>query len=300
MPVRRKLQKEGLRIYRIRRYLIALLIVCATFGVSFAGTREVSSQDLERLSKLQGSFTFAVLGDTRSGGDDYRKLVRRVMEHRPDFVAHTGDMVNSPRKTLWADFWEQSKPITVPYFLTVGNHDVRDRETEELYKEQGDLPGNKLYYSFTAGNSLFIFLDSNIPGQERKITGEQYTWLEQTLSASGHEHTFVFVHHPLYPEKAAGYHYGGCLDKYPKERDRLEALFKKYKVTIVFAGHEHIYLRKVVDGVMHIITGGGGAMLYSEEENGGFYHFVLVTVDGNRVKGEVIDIRGKVRDTFQG
>ncbi len=283
----------------MRRYLIALLIVCLTIGASFAGTHETLSHKLDRLSKLQGSFTFAVLGDTRSGGNDYSEIVRRVMEHRPDFVAHTGDMVNSPKKTLWADFWEQSRPITVPYFLTVGNHDVRDKKTEELYKEQVDLPGNKLYYSFAVGNSLFVFLDSNIPGQERKITGEQYAWLEQVLSTSGSEHTFVFVHHPLYPEKAAGYHYGGSLDRYPEERDRLEALFKKYRVTIVFTGHEHLYLRKKVDGVTHVITGGGGAMLYSEEEKGGFYHFVLVTVNGSEVKGEVIDIRGKVKDTFQ-
>ena len=49
---------------------------------------------------------------------------------------------------------------------------------------------------------------------------------------------------------------------------------------------------------MHIITGGGGAQLYAEEEKGGFYHFVLVTVDGDKVKGQVIDIKGKVKDTF--
>ena len=50
---------------------------------------------------------------------------------------------------------------------------------------------------------------------------------------------------------------------------------------------------------MHVITGGGGAMLYAGEEEGGFYHFILVTVDGDKVKGEVIDIKGKVRDAFQ-
>ncbi len=278
---------------------ILLLIVCSAVVLSFAETHETLSQKLDALSKIQGSFTFAVIGDTRSGGDDYRKLIQRAMEYKPDFVVNTGDMVGSPNKKNWADFWEKSKPITVPYFLTVGNHDVHDEKSEELYKEEVDLPGNKLYYSFTAGNSLFIFLDSNIPGQDRKITGEQYKWLEQILSTSRHTHKFVFVHHPLYPEKGIGYHYGGSLDKYPKERDRLQTLFVKYKVTVVFAGHEHLYLRKLVDGVMEIITGGGGAMLYTGEEKGGFYHFIFVTVDGNKVEGKVIDINGKVKDTFQ-
>ena len=57
-----------------------------------------------------------------------------------------------------------SKPITVPYFLTVGNHDIHPKVpgSEKTYKEQVDLPGNELYYSFTAGNSLFVVLDSYI------------------------------------------------------------------------------------------------------------------------------------------
>ena len=148
------------------------------------------------------------------------------------------------------------------------------------------------------GDALFIFLDSNLPGQDRKIIGDQYKWLEKVLSSSSRKNRFVFVHHPLYPEKGRGYHYGGSLDRYPKERDRLESLFEKFNVTIVFAGHEHLYLRKMVNGVIHIITGGGGALLYTNEEKGGFYHFLLVNVDEKKVTGKVIDIRGEEKDNF--
>ena len=38
--------------------------------------------------------------------------------------------------------------------------------------------------------------------------------------------------------------------------------------------------------------------MYDREEDGGFYHFIRVTVDGDRVSGEVIDINGKIRDRF--
>lgn len=292
-------QKENLKIYLIKRCLIALLVICFAAILSFADTNKALTQKLDTLRNIHGVYTFAVIGDNRSGGDDYRDLVKRAMTYRPDFMVNTGDMVGSPKKNLWADFWEMSKPVTVPYFLTVGNHDVHDQNSEELYKEETDLPGNKLYYSFTVGDSLFVFLDSNIPGQERKITSEQYNWLEKMLSTSRAEHKFVFVHHPLYPDKGKGYHYGGSLDKYPEERDRLNALLVKYKVNIVFVGHEHLYSKKMVDGVMHVITGGGGAMLYATDNKGGFYHFILVTVNGNKVTGRAIDINGKVRDTFQ-
>ena len=53
----------------------------------------------------------------------------------------------------------------------------------------------------------------------------------------------------------------------------------------------------MVDGIVHVITGGGGAPVYDREEDGGFFHFVRVTVDGDTVSGEVIDISGKVRDS---
>ncbi|HMK49754.1 MAG TPA: metallophosphoesterase, partial [Thermodesulfovibrionales bacterium] len=202
-------------------------------------------------------------------------------------------------KSSWENFRKMSGAVTVPYFLTVGNHDVGDTGSEELYKEEVDLPGNELYYSFVAGKSLFVVLDSNVPGQEEQIADEQYTWLEKLLSASREEHKFVFVHHPLYPVKGKGHHYGGSLDKYPDKRDRLEALFAKNGVNVVFVGHEHLYSKKMVDGVEHIITGGGGARLYTTDDSGGFYHFVLVTVDGKKITGKVIDINGVVRDSFQ-
>jgi hypothetical protein len=54
----------------------------------------------------------------------------------------------------------------------------------------------------------------------------------------------------------------------------------------------------MVDGIVHVITGGGGAPMYDREEDGGFFHFVRVTVNGDTVSGEVIDINGKVRDKF--
>jgi hypothetical protein len=170
--------------------------------------------------------------------------------------------------------------------------------SEKIYKDQVDLPGNELYYSFLAGNSLFIVLDSYLDGQEKKITGEQYAWLEDVLSHSRQKHKFVFLHHPLYTDLGKGHHAHDSLDRYPDSRDRLEALFAEHKVDAVFAGHEHYYERRTVDGIVHIITGGGGAPMYDGEEYGGFNHFVQVTVDGDKISAEVVDIKGTVRDKF--
>jgi 3',5'-cyclic AMP phosphodiesterase CpdA len=223
------------------------------------------------------------------------------MERKPDFIINTGDMIAKPgNKNDWKNFWALSKPITVPYFLTVGNHDANPKIplSEKTFKAQVDLPGNELYYSFVAGNSLFIVLDSYMDDQEKRIIGEQFKWFETVLANSTQKHKFVFLHHPLYTDLGKGHHAHDSLDRYPESRDRLESLFAKHKVDVVFAGHEHYYQRRMVDGIVHVITGGGGAPMYDREEDGGFFHFVRVTVDGDTVSGEVIDINGKVRDRF--
>lgn len=279
--------------------LIALLVAQTVVG--FAAQDQRINEKLAALEKIQGKFTFIVIGDNRTGDDIYRKVVAQAMERKPDFVVNTGDMITKPgHKEEWAKFWEMSTPVTAPYFLAVGNHDAHPKVplSERTYKKEVDLPGNELYYSFTAGNSLFVVLDSYLDDQEKKITGEQFRWLEGVLSKSDRTHKFVFLHHPLYTEPGKGNHSGDSLDAYPKERDRLEALFKKYKVHTVFAGHEHFYQRKLVDGITHIITGGGGAPLYGTDEDGAFNHYILVTVDGDKVSAEVVDMNGKIRDRF--
>ncbi len=293
---------RGLAACGVLSKIVAISILLLVSGsTAYAAQDQQIAQKLSALERIQGRFTFIVMGDNRSGDDIYRKIVALAVERKPDFVVNTGDVIATPgNKGEWTRFWAMSRPITVPYFLTVGNHDANPRlwYSENTFKEQVDLPGNELYYSFNAGNSLFVVLDSYQDDHERRITGKQLTWLESILLNSDKVHKFVFLHHPLYTDPGKGSHAGDCLDEYPKDRDRLEALFVKAKVDAVFAGHEHFYQRKTIDGVTHIITGGGGAPLAGSEEEGGFHHFVKVTVDGGRVIGEVVDVNGKIRDRF--
>ena len=288
----------GMRNVKSWRMLFLFFVFAST---AFASQDQQIQQKLAALEKIQGKFSFVVIGDNRSGDDIYKKLVSMIVERKPDFVVNTGDMITTPgSRRDWAKFWEMSKPITMPYFLTVGNHDAYSKVplSEKIYREEVDLPGNELYYSFVAGNSLFIVLDSYLDDQEKKITGEQLKWIEEVFANSQQKHKFVFLHHPLYTDLGKGHHAHDSIDKYPEQRDRLEALFAKFKVDAVFSGHEHYYERRTVDGFPHIITGGGGAPMYDKEEYGGFSHFVQVTVDGDKVSAEVVDVNGKVRDRF--
>ncbi|HEX9021094.1 MAG TPA: metallophosphoesterase [Nitrospirota bacterium] len=286
---------------RRKRILSVLLLILITVTPVFAGQDQQIKEKLAALKNVQGKFSFAVIGDNRSGDEVYKKLVSAIVERKPDFVVNTGDMITRPgNKQDWSKFWEMSKPITMPYFLTVGNHDVYSRKprTEKIYQEEVDLPGNKLYYSFVVGNSLFIVLDTYFDHQMRKIAGAQYKWLKKVLANSKRKHKFVFLHAPLYTIRGKGKHAGDSLDKNPSYRGLLESLFVQNGVQMVFSGHEHFYQRTTHDGIIHVITGGGGAPLYAEDKDGGFHHYILVTVDGDNVSAEVVDINGTVRDRF--
>lgn len=284
------------------RNLVAGLVAAVLISAAAPAARQLTIQDkLSTLKKLPPKFSFAVLGDNRGGDAVYRKIIGLALERKPAFVVNTGDVITEPgSREQWADFWASSKRVTVPYFLTVGNHDVSAAAagSEATYRDEVDLPGNELSYSFEAGNSLFIVLDTCIKGEERRITGRQIAWLEGVLADAKQKHIFVFLHHPVFSGTGAGRHGGNNLDRYPADRDRLHALFREHRVTTVFSGHEHLYLRRIVDGVPYIITGGGGAPLYAKDANGGFHHFILVTVDGDAVIGEAVDVDGRVRDRF--
>jgi len=285
--------------FRSKKLPATIIVLSLCAAIAFAGQDQHIAQKLAGLESTRGTFSFVVLGDNRSDEETYRSLVMMAMERKPSFVVNTGDQIATPGdQDQWAAFWELSKPVMVPYFLTVGNHDVNSVESETVYKDQVDLPGNELYYSFRAGRALFIVLNSHLTGEQQKITGDQFAWLQSHLEQAGKGPVFVFLHHPLYPVKGTGRHYGNSLDRYPEDRDRLHALLKKHGVTAVFAGHEHLYLRRTVDRVSHIITGGGGAPLYADDRSGGFHHYVLVTVGPKKITVEVVDSNGNVRDRY--
>jgi hypothetical protein len=88
------------------------------------------------------------------------------------------------------------------------------------------------------------------------------------------------------------------MDKYPLERDDLHHLFLKTGVKGVFAADDHRYDRREKDGILYVISGGGGAPLYPLAEKGGFFHYVLISIQREKIEGEVIDQEGQIQDKF--
>ncbi len=285
--------------FKKEKWIKALIVYGTVFLISFSSDaraiREVG-QAIEKVQSIKPPLRFAVIGDSRDGDEVYSQLIKKILERKPDFIIHLGDMVPSPREREWEAFLEISRPIILPFFPVVGNHDVSTGSSgDKVYQKQFFLPGRKTYYAFRAGGILFVILDSE-KGRGR-ITGEQWSWLEDALSFSKERFEMVFIHRPLFLPwdslKA-----GRAMDKYPVERDDLHRLFLRKKVKAVFEADDHRYDRREEDGILYVISGGGGAPLSAVKERGGYFHYVWISVQKEKVEGEVVDLKGQVRDRF--
>ena len=241
-------------------------------------------------------FVFVVMGDSRPNSPSqaqpgvYRDILKEIDALNPAFVVHTGDLIYGSAdietvRRQYKDFQEVTRLLLrARVYITIGNHEIQGKKANQEFfeKELGDL-----YYSFDHQGSHFIVLNSDTVGREARITGEQLEWLKQDLrKARAARHKFVFAHKPLYPVDG---HMGKCLDKYPEERDALHQLFTRNRIDTVFTGHEHLFDEHTKNGVRYIITGGGGAFLYpSIYGTGDFYHYIVVSVLGDKVELKVV------------
>lgn len=308
-------------------------------------------------------FSFIVYGDTRGRRDGdqeqyehslivdsaiatIKRLANSPMAVK--FVLQTGDaVVNGRDARQWnKSFVSLINRITteggVPYYLAPGNHDVTAAEALDAPMRQEGLknylaavanliPPNGAprrldgypTYAFGYGNAFFIAIDSNIASDDK-----QFEWIKsqlENLDRNRFKNVIAFFHHPVF---SSGPH-GGATVENPSAvlRARYMPLFRHHKVTILFAGHEHLFEHWVehyqdAEGnarrLDQIVTGGGGAPIYSyrgEPEireylkkyagekvaldhivkpgmNPGDnpYHYVLVQVDGERIRVEVISV----------
>lgn len=268
-------------------------VSCLVLVITMAGCTRQPAAPSPAPAPSQSPWTFAVVGDNRgeSSGkpaQPFVGIVQALQADSPELVLNSGDLINGyagedePQlRRMWQGYKNALTPLEMPIHHVPGNHDVFDALSARLWKEYW----GPTHFAFDHANARFIGLDSESdPG---RLGETQFKWLTEQLSGAGRRHVFIVLHRPLFPIDG---HIGNCLDKYPDERDRLHKLFVKYRWAIkgVFMGHEHLYHHERRDGVAYYISAGGGAPLYAPAEMGGFYHYLLVTVKGDRV---FIDVR---------
>jgi predicted phosphodiesterase len=254
----------------------------------------------------RASFKFVVFGDTRSRHELHRKVIAAIEKLDPDFVVHTGDLVNDGYDTsLWPTFFDIERELLrkTVFFPVLGNHERDNARFYEFFDVK--LP----YYSFNWGAAHFAMIDSDVPnvasgsGARERFWTEQTRWLEDDLARNQKaDFRFVVMHHPAYTVNITK---GGHVSQ---ETQTLVPLFEKYKVAAVFAGHDHNYQHHLKNGVHYIVTGGGGAPLAPAEaplpgnitlKVESVEHYVPIEVEGNQAHIRAIALDGHVIETIE-
>ncbi len=131
------------------------------------------------------------------------------------------------------------------------------------------------YYAWQWGDAHFICLDPfryttiRKGGQWNKTLGErQYRWLQHTLETSSAKYKFIFLHYLIggLNNETRGakniahlYEWGGHntdgIDEWTRQRPGWEMpihdLCVKHGVNIVYHGHDHLYVKEELDGVIY-------------------------------------------------
>ncbi len=133
------------------------------------------------------------------------------------------------------------------------------------------------YYGWHWGDALFLVLDpfwftTRQKGADemwgRSLGREQYDWLASTLAGSRARFRFVFIHHLVGGagkdarggrESASFYEWGGkdgsgavlFQEKRPGWPLPIHQLLAKHGVQIVFHGHDHLYVKEDLDGLVY-------------------------------------------------
>lgn len=243
---------------------------------------------LSALAQAQHS-TFAIVSDSHVGAANsvYPAFVHIIEEEKIGMVIHAGDAINTPGSTKeWTSFLQITGSVEL--HLAPGNHDIHGSASYSVYSRYFPKP----YYSFSEGDTLFILLNTELPGEESMIGGEQFAWLKKELERH-FRYKFVFLHEPLFPVVML---HG--LDRHASERDRLHRLFVESRVNLVVAGHDHIYNRTVRDGIIYVIAGPTGGFLPPFPKENDPFRYMIAVRKSDDYSFSVKDMAGNRRDEF--
>jgi predicted phosphodiesterase len=222
------------------------------------------------------SFNFVVVGDNRDGPETFTTILEEINADSYAFCINTGDIISSGQREQFQEFMDMVDDLAIPLYVSIGNHELYNNSPDHAMEFLGEVT-----YSFEYGNTLFVILDDS----DYIISEEEYDWMDDVMSSTTKENIIVSAHIPPYDPREGESH---CL----KEADalRFEDFMADHDVDLVLAGHIHMYDHTVIKGVDYVVTAGAGAPLYADEEEGGFFHYTVVSVNGQDITHEVVKV----------
>ena len=258
------------------------------------GDSKVGEGHVRTWADKADKLAFFVIGDYGTGKEPQFRVARKMREEFEQlektsnpvrFMLSTGDNIygniagyllgalqTGTKDSDWAPkFFEPYERLiaSVPFFLTLGNHDGNETEARgdlaailDNAPYPQDKPGR--YYSFTYGGlAKFVGLDSTKNTESGPATpvfleeGAEFHWMQQEFAKAHPMWLIPFYHHPAF--NAGPLHAPSLRDLH-----HWVDLFARSGVKVVFNGHEHNFqmseANEQSEGIRFITSGAGGEL----------------------------------------
>ena len=228
--------------------------------------------------------------DENSDVTTYKQTLANIVSDKPSFLIDLGDIFMVDKLTdksatnidnrykMMKEYYDSLGSL--PLYFAMGNHDGEvgwDSLNTKSYKQTyfPKQTHDKNYYSFIQNNSLFVVLDpftytTTKPDNDSwdwTLGKEQYDWLNTTLKNSDAKYKFIFIHQLVGGdnqgrggvEMANYFEWGGenldGSDSFNAHRSGwgkpIHQLLVDNNVTAVFKGHDHLYAKQQLDGIIY-------------------------------------------------
>jgi hypothetical protein len=273
------------------------IIVALAAAIALGAAPPRGAAPGDTLPHRAASVKLAVIGDNGTGDrPQYEVAEQMTAAHRTfafDLVLMMGDNFYGRQRAadLVEKFERPYKPLLdagVRFQAAIGNHD----EPHTVDYPPLNMHGRR-YYAFERRNVRFFVLDTN------SLDPAQLRWFTEELGRTREPWKIAVFHHPLY---SSAKRHGSNVDL----RVLLEPVLVAHGVTVVFAGHDHVYERSTPQrGVHHFVSGAGGQLRrgdlrpspltaagYDQDRS-----FMLVEIDGDELFFEAITRTGQTVDS---
>ena len=190
---------------------------------------------------------FAVFSDihiTESNDNLFGDIRDDVAQNGLDFVIVAGDLTDNGLPVEYENCISDFEDFDVPWFVTIGNHDLYQNDGWESYKAHFGPSA----YSIRINAALrLLFLDTSTGTVGKK----QFIWLEEQLNSAEEKNILVITHYPLYDDLVPS------IWRLPSSEERYNIihLLQKYQVSGFIGGHLHTFQHLQFQEIDHFIVG---------------------------------------------
>lgn len=212
----------------------------------------VENGTFKTLSENPDDIHFMVVSDTHKF-ETAQEVSDYIMANRPDFILHTGDMVEGTgtQKDQF-NFWFKNGTEfikNVPVIYNCGNHDYGeyfDAYVTEVQQQEYHSNTDGTNISFNYGNAHFTMMNSN-PWSLFELNTDSAGGSASAETHANVEKSLEWLQNDLQSDEAQNADFRVLTMHHPYEdsytRKYIPPIAEKYNVNVMFAGHTHAYSR---------------------------------------------------------